>query len=149
MPYQHPQAFDFLFQLNHVFKFDRILNVGDIYDNHAGSFHTSEPDALNAEDELEEAKVHAKVLQEIFPVMDITKGNHCKIPQRKAKEAGLPTSMLSDFNQIYGTGKGWRWHDNEYYFDTKGAYPFLHPMVLNNKGEWDGDIMVPAMRMVV
>ena len=145
IPYQHPQAFDFLYELNHIYKFDRILNVGDLYDNHSGSFHTSEPDALNAEDEFNEAKRQAKILQEIFPSMDITKGNHCKIPQRKAKEAGLPTSMLGDFNSLYGTRSAWKWHDNEFYFDTRGAYPFLHPMVLNSKGEWDGDIMVPVV----
>lgn len=145
LPYAHPQAFDFLFELNKVYAFENILCVGDLYDNHAGSFHTSEPDALNAEDEYLAAKRQASELQEIFPDMHITAGNHCSIPQRKAKEAGLPVSMLSDFNALYKTDDTWIWHDSEYYFDTLGAYPVLHPMVLNRRGNWDGDIMIPVI----
>lgn len=145
IPYHHHQAFDFLFELNHIYKFDRVLCVGDLYDHHQSSFHTSEPDALSAEDEYQEAIKHASVLQGIFPKMDITPGNHCSIPQRKAKEAGLPLSMLNDFNALYNTKATWNWHDGEYCFDTRDAKPVLFPMRLDERGDWDGDIMVPVI----
>lgn len=144
IPYQHPQAFDFLFQLNYRYKFDRVISVGDVYDHHQASFHTSEPDALNAEEEYCQAKIYAAELQSIFSKMEITNGNHCLIPQRKAKEAGLPLSMLNDYNKLYGTRSSWKWHD-EYCFKSNGASPILFPMKLNDKGEWDGDVPVPVI----
>jgi hypothetical protein len=140
IPYHHPQAFEFLFALDKYYGFDRIISVGDVYDHHQASFHPSEPDALNAEDEYQVSKEYARDLQEIFPKMDITPGNHCRIPQRKAKEAGLPISMVGDFNKLYDTKKTWRWHSDGLWINTKRSKPMTLPMVLNDKGEWDGYI---------
>lgn len=143
MPYHHGDAFDFLYELNQIHKFDHILNAGDLYDHHSGSYHESETDALNPEDEYSAAIKAAHDLQEIFPRMVITNGNHDKIPQRKLKTVGLPVSMLSDYNKLYDTEDTWKFVD-EYWFDSKGSYPVTHPMVLNKRGRWDGDIMVAA-----
>jgi hypothetical protein len=145
IPYHHPQAFDFLYELNHIYKFDRIVSVGDVYDHHQASFHPSEPDALNAEDEYQESKRYARELQQIFPKMDITPGNHCRIPQRKAKEVGLPISMLSDFNKLYGTKRGWRWHEDGLWLNVRRSRPVNFAMTLTSKGEWDGDIPRPNL----
>lgn len=136
LPYQHRDAFDFLQALDNYYQFDRILNVGDLYDHHAGSYHESEPDAYDPETEYKMARKYAHQLQEIFPDMVIVRGNHDKIPQRKLKSAGLPTSVLQDYNQMYGTDEGWEWHD-EYWFCAHGAYPITIPMVLNKNGRWD------------
>lgn len=144
-PYQHPQALDFLFELNEIYKFVKAYSVGDLSDHHSPSFHTSEPDALNAEDEYTETKIVLRDLQSIFPSLIITPGNHCLMPQRKAKEVGLPVSMLSDFNQIYGLKKTWKWHDPDYYFDSKGAIPTVMHMPLRDNGEWVGKMQSPLL----
>jgi len=138
IPYHHPKAFDFLYKVYKAYKCQYVLNVGDIVDNHSGSYHESEPDAYGPEEEYELAKRYMQDLQDMFPVMTITPGNHCLIPQRKAKTVGLPSSMLSDFNRIYDLDDGWEWVD-VFKFDSGKGVPHLIPMRLNKRG-WDGDV---------
>ena len=140
LPYHHRDAFDFLWALLKHYKFTRIINVGDIFDHHRPSFHESETDAMNAEDEFDAALRESKTLQEMFPEMIITIGNHDAIPVRQAKNIGLPLAMLSDFNKVYNLKDGWEWVD-QYWFDSWGSYPVVVPMVLKKNGRWDGNIL--------
>lgn len=139
IPYHHPDSFEFLKALHKKYKFTDILCSGDLYDHHAGSYHESEPDALSPEGEYEITKVYANELQSIFPKMVITIGNHCAIPTRKLKSAGLPSSMLADLNKIYDTKPTWKWVQ-EHQFDSKGAKPQLVLMDLNKRGRWTGKL---------
>lgn len=140
LPYQHKDAFDFLVALKRRFKFKHILNVGDLYDHHRGSYHESEPDALGEEEEYAAAQKYALELQSVFPKMVITEGNHDCIPQRKLRTVGLPTSVLSDYNKLYGTKPTWIWK-REHWFDSLGGFPVPVPMVLDRRGRWDKSIM--------
>jgi len=140
MPYQHRDAMDFLWALHQEYDFQHIMNVGDAIDHHRGSYHESEPDSYDAETEYTLAKKYAQELELMFPKMIITKGNHDVLPQRKLKTVGLPASMLSDYNTLYGLKGGWTWTDR-HLFDSLGGYPFCQPMVLNKRGRWDKDIM--------
>jgi len=140
LPYQHRDAFDFLYKLHMRYKFKRILNVGDIFDHHRPSFHESETDALNSEDEFAAAMRDAEELQSLFPDMIITIGNHDAIPVRQAKSVGLPLGMLSDFNRVYGLKASWKWRE-QHWFDSWGSYPLIVPMVLRKGGRWDGNIL--------
>jgi hypothetical protein len=140
LPYQHPDAFSFLESLNTYYNFQRVLCVGDIFDHHRPSYHESEADALNAEDEYERATEDAQSLQEMFPAMHITLGNHDDLPVRQAKTVGIPLQMLSDVNKVYGLSKGWIWLD-QHWFDSWGSYPIVVPMVLNKRGRWDKTIL--------
>ena len=140
LPYHHVEAFDFLELLSKHYKFTRVLNVGDIFDHHRPSFHESETDAMNSEDEFEAALRESKALQKMFPEMIITIGNHDAIPVRQAKNIGLPLAMLSDFNKVYNLKDGWEWVD-QYWFDSWGSYPVVVPMVLKKNGRWDGNIL--------
>lgn len=140
LPYQHRDAIDFLAALEQQYAFDQVLNVGDLYDHHRGSYHESEPDAYGEEEEYHKAREAAHVLQEIFPDMVITEGNHDAIPQRKLKTVGLPTSVLSDYNAMYGTADSWEWK-KDHWFDSMGGYPVTVPMVLNRRGRWDKKIL--------
>ena len=136
LPYQHRDAMDFLQALDDEFMFEQVLNVGDLYDHHRGSYHESEPDALGEEQEYMLAKKAAHELQSIFPNMVITEGNHDAIPQRKLKSAGLPASIVGDYNQMYETEDTWIWK-KEHWFNSLGGFPVTHPMVLNRRGRWD------------
>jgi hypothetical protein len=135
LPYQHKDALDFLYATKRLYKCDTILNVGDIIDHHRGSYHESEPDALDAETEYYHAKRDCALLQEMFPTMVISKGNHDNIPARKLMTAGLPPAMLNDYNALYGLKDSWTWVDT-YKFDSLGGTPILVPMVLNKRGRW-------------
>jgi predicted phosphodiesterase len=140
LPYQHRDAFKFLAALDTTFNFEQILNVGDLYDHHRGSYHESEVDSLSEEDEYLSAQKAAKELQQMFPKMLIANGNHDSIPQRKLKTVGLPQSMLSDYNKLYGTNQGWEW-SNCHWVDSFGGFPVTHPMVLKKNGRWDGVVL--------
>jgi hypothetical protein len=136
LPYQHRDAFEFLKEVYDAYECNAVLNVGDLYDHHAGSYHESEPDAYGPEEEYALSKKYAAELQGLFPNMIITNGNHCDIPKRKLKSAGLPSSMLSDYNQLYNTKDTWVWSD-QYWFDSKGAMPIVVPMRMKSNGRWD------------
>jgi len=140
LPYHHRDAMDFMSTLDNYYDFDRVLNVGDLYDHHRGSYHESEVDALSEEEEFFAAKKAAHELQNIFPQMVITEGNHDCIPQRKAKTLGLSHLMVKDYNQMYDTDDTWEW-EKEYWFDSWGTFPITHPMVLNKRGRWDKCIL--------
>lgn len=140
VPYHHKDTLDFLCNVYDAYDCEHVINTGDITDNHAGSYHESEVDALNPEEEYYATKKYLQKFQQHFPKMDITSGNHDAIPTRKLKSAGLPTSMLSDFNKLYGLDEGWVWHDNELEIDTAGGRPMLIPMVLKKNGRWDGAV---------
>jgi hypothetical protein len=140
LPYQHPDAFDFLWALHTQYKFKRILNVGDIFDHHRPSYHESESDALNPEDEFRAAKAKAHELQSMFPDMTITEGNHDLILVRQAKTIGIPLAAICDANKTYDLKKSWRWVD-QLWFDSWGSYPIVVPMVLKRGGRWDGRVL--------
>jgi UDP-2,3-diacylglucosamine pyrophosphatase LpxH len=140
LPYHHKDALEFLDTLNGHYGFDRVLNVGDLYDHHRGSYHESEMDAFSEEKEFSRARKAAHDLQDIFPDMVITEGNHDCIPMRKAKTLGLSAGMIKNYNEMYDTGYGWQWVQ-EHWFDSWGAFPITHPMVLNKRGRWDKCIL--------
>ena len=140
IPYQHQDAFEFLYKLDQYYNFCQVLNVGDLFDHHAGSFHLSEGDAYSQEDEYHKAKEDAIILQQMFPFMRIAEGNHDRIPKRKIQVAGLPESMISNYNKLYGLEDGWLWN-KEHWFSSLEGFPVTHPMVMNNKGRWDKVIM--------
>ncbi len=139
-PYHHKDVFDFLEALDNYYQFCEVIQVGDLFDHHRGSYHESEPDALGEEDEFHAAQEAAWTLEQMFPRMTITNGNHDAIPVRKLRTVGLPTSMLSDMNKLYDLDGGWDWAD-QYWLDTLGGYPVTHPMILNKRGRWDKNIM--------
>lgn len=68
--------------------------------------------------------------------MVITSGNHDRIPQRKLKSVGLPTSMVSNYNALYGFKHTWEWVD-QYKFDSGQGKPTVVPMELNKRGRWN------------
>lgn len=140
IPYHHKDTFDFLLALDAEYNFDNILCVGDMVDNHRGSYHESEPGSYDEETEYTMAQEALQELQELFPKMVIVTGNHDEIPVRKLKTCGLPSSMLSDYNSIYGLNKGWTWLP-EYRFNSKGAKPVLQPMQMGRNHRWDGQIV--------
>ena len=139
IPYHHVDAFDFLYAVKTYYDCTEILNVGDVMDHHAGSYHESEPDAYSSETEYGQTKKYCLELQEMFPDMYIAEGNHDKIPKRKLKTVGLPATMVYDYNLLYGLKDTWKWA-GKFMFDTKGGQPVLAPMVLKRNHRWDKHI---------
>ena len=111
-PYQHRDTFPFLYAIAEKYAITHVFSVGDVNDNHIPSYHESEPDAFSGEEEVERAALCCQKLEEMFPVMKISLGNHDLIPQRKAKTAGVPLSWVNNPNNVYGLKGGWDWQSH-------------------------------------
>ena len=112
LPFQHPQAFEFLQKVKKDVKPDHVISVGDIID--LASVQVSRPSDPNIDSpifELEKARKEIKILEKIFPKMQICWGNHDLRLLRKAELVGIPRSMLRDINSILEVKAKWTWHD--------------------------------------
>lgn len=113
-PYSHPDTVAFLRALKKKYKFDKVICIGDEIDNHAISFHDSDPDLASAGDELKQAIKALKPIYELFPEVTVVESNHGSLVYRKALANGLPKAVFRTYNEILDAPKGWKW-----VFDTK------------------------------
>jgi predicted MPP superfamily phosphohydrolase len=130
-PYHHPDALRFLAALKRKYKFDLVVDGGDMLDFHNISFHKSDPDLLNAGDELSQARLFTKQLEKLFHEMYVIGSNHGDLPLRKFFDAGLPKDMLRSYNEIYKVGKGWRFVDDLTLVDSEEIIYFAHGISKN------------------
>jgi hypothetical protein len=84
--------------------------MGDLVDNHAISFHETDPNLHSPLDELDLAIEYVESLYDIFPRLDILQGNHDKLPVRKAKNVGLPSRYIKNNHEVFNMPRLWRWH---------------------------------------
>jgi len=108
-PYQHPQAIKFLAAIKDKYKPDRIIHIGDEIDNHAMSYHDSDPALFSAGDELKKAREVIWKIEELFPKVDVIESNHGSLWYRKAKTHGIPREAIRSYESILDT-KHWKWH---------------------------------------
>lgn len=126
VPYQHPDAIRFLAALDKKYQFDFVVNMGDLLDFHNISFHKSDPDLMNAGDELRKGRKTIKQLEKLFPEMIIIGSNHGDLPLRKFFDAGLPVELLRSYNDIYEVGKSWKFVDDLTVVDGQDETYFVH-----------------------
>ena len=131
VPYHHPDALKFLAALNKKYKYDLVINMGDLADFHNISFHKSDPDLLSAGDELVALRKTAKQLEKTFPEMIIIGSNHGDLPLRKFLDAGLPFELLRKYNDIYNVGKGWQFCDDLMLVDGTNKTYLVHSISKN------------------
>jgi len=126
IPYQHPDALDFLRAVKKKYKPDRVINIGDEVDKHGLNFHGQDPNLPSASDELLRAREYIHELEKIFPEMDLMHSNHGSLAYRRAKASGIPVHYLKSYNEVLGVGKGWKWHDELMIKDGKHTLYFRH-----------------------
>lgn len=110
VPYHHQDMIAYFKAIKKKYKPDRIICIGDELDNHAMSYHDSDPDVYSAGYELERAREVIKEVEKIFPNVDLVDSNHGSLFYRKAKSNGIPREALVSYNKLLGVGEGWRWH---------------------------------------
>jgi hypothetical protein len=108
-PYSHPDTLSFLTELNKKHKFDKIVCIGDEIDNHAISFHDSNPDLPSAGDELKQAIKALEPFYKLFPKVDVIESNHGSLVYRKALNSGLPLAVFKSYNEVLEAPKDWKW----------------------------------------
>ena len=129
IPYHHPKAFEFLERIKDLVQPDVVVSLGDEVDNHALSFHDSDPNLDSAGTELEKSRLYLKQLAKIFPDVKVCHSNHGSLAFRRAKAKGIPVEMLKSYRDILfpdGEGDGWDWNYSHTVPTSKGDVMFKH-----------------------
>jgi len=88
------------------YKCDEVVFIGDIIDNHASSYHETDPDGHSAGEELKMAIQRIKGWYTAFPKATVIIGNHDRLIMRKAYSSGLSKLWIKDYAEVLGT-PGW------------------------------------------
>ena len=88
-PFHHPDTLKFLAAIKDKYGPDKVVHIGDEIDNHAMSYHDSDPDCFSAGDELVRAREIVWQMEELYPKVDVIESNHGSLWYRKAKTIGL------------------------------------------------------------
>lgn len=105
LPFEHPRYLEFVKNTFEAHGVGEIVHIGDFWDNHAMSYHESDPDGKSAGDEFKSAEYKSLAWYEAFPYLYWMSGNHDNIPQRRIKSAGLTKRVLRE--NLYGCPEGW------------------------------------------
>ena len=111
-PFTHSRYFDFICDTFERKGVTHVHFAGDIFDNHAMSFHEADPDGLSAGEELSIAKEQMQKWYERFPSATVSLGNHDLIPWRKCQSAGMASAVMASHRDMYGCPIGWRWEES-------------------------------------
>lgn len=125
IPYHKEGAIEFLKAVKEKYNPDKVICTGDEIDNHAMSFHDTDPDNPGAGDELEIALSYLKKLYKLFPETDIVDSNHGSMVFRKAKVGGIPLKYLRGMREILEAPNGWNWHKDYLYKMNNGQDLFV------------------------
>ena len=93
------------------YKCNEVVFIGDIIDNHASSYHETDPDGHSAGQELKMAIQRIKQWYSAFPKATVIIGNHDRLIMRKAYSSGLSKLWIKDYAEVLGT-PGWNFTDS-------------------------------------
>lgn len=110
-PFNHPNAIDFLNDLNRTYKPARIVCIGDEVDAHGWSRYGKHPDAMGQADEIDDAMYILKQLYKVFPKVTVCKSNHGDRAFRAAARVGLPSKYIKTQAEVLEAPGGWKWVD--------------------------------------
>lgn len=106
-PFVHPNYLDFLQETFAKHNAFRVIHIGDLCDNHAISRWPSEPDAMGACQEFEQAREWVDRFAQAFPRVTLVLGNHDRIPERQAASLGMPTQYIKSIRDVWRLPAGW------------------------------------------
>lgn len=111
IPFQHPDALDFLKAVARKYKTNEVVHVGDELDMHALSNYDHDPDGYSAGHELTKALKELKKFYKAFPSVKCCISNHTARPFRRAYKFGIPSAFIRDYRDFLEAPKGWEWAD--------------------------------------
>lgn len=110
VPYQHIDAIPFLRACHKEYQPTRCVNLGDMVDCHALSFHESDPDLNSPGQELKSAVYELQELYDFIDELDSVDSNHSSLFYRRAKYAGIPRDVLRSYRSILHAPAKYNWH---------------------------------------
>ena len=112
IPFEHGHYLGFCKKVRDTYKCDVVIHIGDEVDNHAISFHDTDPDGWSAQHEMENAIARLSLWYREFPEVDVRVGNHSALPFRKAYGYGIPRRMIKPYHELWQAPEGWTWHQS-------------------------------------
>lgn len=103
IPAEHEDAIAHCLAIKNKYNCNVIINVGDIVDNHASSYHESDSNLPSAGWELGIVIERLKIWHDAFENMIIVESNHGNLPARKLNTAGVPKEWLRSQEKVYKT----------------------------------------------
>src|SRR5215469_3263780 len=101
-PFAHPNALDFLADLNHEWKPDQVVHIGDLGDQYGWSRHgRQDPDAPGQGEESDRMAEWNRQLFDLFPKAKACIGNHDKRLAKAANRAGIPARFVKSIPDVY------------------------------------------------
>ncbi len=100
---------EFCREMQEKYNCGTVIHIGDAVDNHAISYHESDPTGMSAGTEFNLAKRRMKRWYHTFPEVRICIGNHDALPFRKLFTAGLPKEWLKSYEELLEAPKSWKW----------------------------------------
>ena len=108
-PFCHPKYLDFCYEVFNKFQCSEIVHIGDEVDNHAISFHETNPNGESASKEAIMAMQQLNIWYKRFPNVKVCIGNHSALHKRKAIANGLPERFIKSYEDAWEAPKGWKW----------------------------------------
>lgn len=108
-PFCHPLYKNFCYEVANKFQCTEFVHIGDEVDNHAISYHESNPKGESASREADMAQKAMNKWYKTFPNVKVCIGNHSALHKRKAVTAGLPDRFIKTYEQAWEAPKGWKW----------------------------------------
>lgn len=118
VPFDLPGYLEFCRDVQEFFNCGKVIQIGDLVDYHASSYHETIPEGFSAKDELDHAKIRIKEWERVFPEMVVTLGTHDLRPHRKMRSGMVANDWLRSFEDVYDT-PNWRYVDEYVYNDIK------------------------------
>lgn len=139
-PFAHVDAMDFLADMNRIYKPDLVVNLGDLIDFHASSFHDNEQESSGPDREflLARKRIQNGVCR-IFNSFTSVLSNHTDMPNRKAKVAKITQHYIkSHADALEINPKRYTWHPEIIVQTPKGPVLYCHGRgsnIVNNAKE--------------
>jgi len=111
LPFSLEGYLEYCIEQYKTYNCDEVVFIGDIIDNHASSYHETDPDGHSAGEELKMAISQVKNWYKAFPKATIIIGNHDRIIMRKAYSSGLSKLWIKDYAEVLGT-PGWNFTES-------------------------------------
>lgn len=109
---------DFVYKTYKEYKCTHVIHIGDLVDNHAVSYHESDPEGMSAGDELDAAMDNVSKWYKLFPRMDVILGNHDRLIMRKAFSGGIPRRWIMEYQDMFNV-QGWNFTERVVYDDVQ------------------------------
>lgn len=112
LPFEHPDAIDFVSAVAEKYKTNCVVNLGDEVDFHAMSAkYIADPSGMSPYDELVAAKEKLKKIYKLFPAVKVCTSNHTSRPFRKAKAYGIPSVFIRSYHDFFEAPDTWEWEE--------------------------------------